>query len=138
MAEQVAFELVSPEKLLVSEDVDMVVIPAAEGDLGVLPGHAPVIANVRAGTICVFSGDEVAQRLFVAGGFLEVTAERCTVLAEEALPVDDIDRAETQTHIKTLTEDVTHAKDEAERASAETALAVAEAKLQAAETPAYR
>lgn len=138
MAETVAFELVSPEKLLVSEDVEMVVLPAADGDLGVLPGHAPVIANVRPGTICIFAGGSVAQRLFVAGGFVEVTPERCTVLAEEATPIEDIDQSAVQSNIKDLGEDVSHAKDEGDRESAEAALVVAKAKLDAAQNPAYR
>ena len=138
MADKIAFELVSPERLLVSEDVEMVVVPGEEGDLGVMPGHAPVIANVRPGTICIFSGNAVARRLFVAGGFLEVTPERCTVLAQEAVAVEDIDQADLQTQVKHLNEDVTHAKDEAEKNAAEAALLHAQAKLQAVETPAYR
>ena len=138
MADKVAFELVSPESLVVSEEVDMVVLPAADGDLGVLPGHSPVIANVRPGTICMFEGDKVAKRMFVAGGFLEVTEARCTVLAEEATEIDDIDQTAVQSQIKDLREDVSHAHDDAERKKAELALAVAEAKLQAASQPAYK
>jgi ATP synthase, F1 epsilon subunit (delta in mitochondria) len=86
MAEQVQFELVSPERLLVSRPVEMVVVPGVEGDFGVLPGHAPLISEVRPGVIAVFEGGKVEERIFVAGGFAEVTAERCTVLAEQALP----------------------------------------------------
>lgn len=137
MADKVAFELVSPASLLVSEEVDMVVLPAADGDLGVLPGHSPVIANIRPGTICIFNGNSVEKRLFVAGGFLEITEERCTVLAEEATDVSDIDQSTVQSQIRDLKEDVTHAKDDAERTKAEAALAVAEAKLQATAQPAY-
>eukprot|EP00752_Nemacystus_decipiens_P000194 g194.t1 len=116
----------------------MVVIPAEEGDMGVMAGHSPTIANVRAGTIAVFSGSSVEKRLFVAGGFLEVTPERCTVLAEQAIPVEDIDVGRVQSQIKDLSEDVSRAKDEREKEALEASLALAQAKLQAAEQPAYR
>ena len=85
MAEEFSFELVSPEKLLLAEEVDMVVVPGAEGDFGVLVGHAPLISSLRPGVIDTYNGGKVANRIFVAGGFAEVTGERCTVLAEEAI-----------------------------------------------------
>ena len=137
MAEQVSLELVSPERLLYSGDVDMVVVPAVEGDMGVLPGHSPVIATIRPGTICIFSGSSVEKRLFVAGGFLEVTEERCTVLADTATPVEEIDAAAAESQVRDLTEDVAAAKDDAAKAKVEAALAVAEAKLHAVTSPAY-
>jgi len=90
----VALEIVSPERLLLSRAVEMVVIPAAEGDMGVLEGHTPMIVMLRGGTISLYEGDQVTDRLFVAGGFAEVTPERCTVLANEALPVAEIKREE--------------------------------------------
>jgi len=68
---KVAFELVSPERLVVSMPVDMVVVPGGEGDFGVLPGHAPLIASVRPGVIEIYDGREVSDRIFVAGGFAE-------------------------------------------------------------------
>ena len=89
----IEFELVSPAKLLVSEPVEMVVVPGAEGDIGVLPGHSPLIATVRPGIIDIHEGGKVRDRIFVGGGFAEVSPERCTVLAEEASPVGEIDRA---------------------------------------------
>jgi len=138
MSDKVAFELVSPEGLLFSGDVDMVVLPAAEGDMGVLPGHAPVIATIRPGTICIYEGNSVDKRLFVDGGFLEVTAERCTVLADTATPVENIDIPAAQTKVKDLTEDVASAKDEDARAKAQAALVIAEARLHAAQSPAYK
>ena len=96
MADRVEFELVSPARLLVSEPVEMVVVPGVEGDFGVLPGHAPVIGQVRPGVIDIHGDGKVIRRIFVAGGFAEVTPERCTVLAEEAQPVEDIDGAEAR------------------------------------------
>ncbi|HAE03150.1 MAG TPA: F0F1 ATP synthase subunit epsilon [Rhodospirillaceae bacterium] len=138
MSDKVTFELVSPEKLLFSGEVDMVVLPAAEGDMGILPGHAPVITTIRPGTICIFNGNSVEKRLFVAGGFLEVTPDRCTVLADTATPVEDIDVSAAQQMVKDCTDDVGSAKDEDAQAKARLALATAEAKLQAAQSPAYK
>lgn len=86
-------EIVGPDKLLLSAPVDMAVIPAAEGDMGVLPGHAPMIVLLRGGTIVLHEGGKPTARLFVSGGFAEVTGERCTVLADEAIPVAEVSRA---------------------------------------------
>ena len=88
-----ALEVVSPEKLLLSRPVEMVVIPAAEGEIGVLPGHAPMIVLLRGGTIRLYEGGNVTDTWFVSGGFAEVTPERCTVLANEVLPVAEVSRA---------------------------------------------
>ncbi len=90
----VALEIVSPERLLMSRPVDMVVIPASEGDMGVLEGHTPMIVMLRGGVISLYEGEQVTERLFVAGGFAEVTPERCTVLANETIPVAELQRAE--------------------------------------------
>ena len=90
----IALEIVSPEKLLISKPVDMVVIPAAEGDLGVLPQHAPMIVMLRGGTITIHQAGQITDRLYVAGGFAEITPERCTVLANEAVPVAELSRQE--------------------------------------------
>ena len=90
---RVEFELVSPQKPRKSEPVEMVVVPGAEGDFGVLPGHSLLIATVRPGVIDIHEGGQVKESIFVAGGFAEVSPDRCTVLAEEAIPVADIDKA---------------------------------------------
>ncbi|MDR6769761.1 F0F1 ATP synthase subunit epsilon [Azospirillum sp. BE72] len=131
MADKVEFELVSPEKLLKSQPVDMVVVPGSEGDFGVLAGHSPMISTVRPGVIDVYEGDRVVDRVFVAGGFAEVTEARCTVLAEEAVALTDLDRAAVEKQIKDLSEDLDDSKSDAERAAAEAKLAVARAKLDA-------
>ena len=86
-ADKVHFELVTPARLLVTEDADMVVVPGGDGDFGVLPGHAPLLSSLRAGVVDLYDGDAIVERSFVRGGFAEVTAERCTVLAEEAVRV---------------------------------------------------
>ena len=106
MAETTAFELVSPERLLVSKDVEMVVVPGAEGYFGVLPRHAPMISTLNAGVIDIHQGGQVEERIFIAGGFAEVTEDRCTVLAEEAVPVDEIDPAAVNQEIANLSDEL--------------------------------
>jgi F-type H+-transporting ATPase subunit epsilon len=123
--------------LLLSQPVEMVVLPGVEGDFGVLPGHAPFVSTIRPGVIAVFEGGQVTERLFVAGGFAEVTPERCTVLAEETLPVAQLDRAALESDIRNAGDDLRDAKDDAERAAAEARIALAEAKIAAMETSAY-
>ena len=133
MAEgKVAFELVSPERLLLSQEVDMVVVPGEEGDFGVLERHSPMISTLRPGVIQVHDGGSVSERIFVAGGFAEVTPARCTVLAEEALPVGEIDRAAAEQRLSNAKDDLLDAKDDAEKASAERQIKVAEEMLRAA------
>jgi len=116
-ATTVEFELVSPEKLVISEPVDMVVVPGAEGDFGVLPGHSPLIATVRPGVIDIHQDGKVEQRIFVGGGFAEVSDSRCIVLTEEAMPVGDIDRAQAETRLAEAQQNA----DEAEADDAEDA-----------------
>jgi len=135
----VQFELVSPEKLLLSDDVEMVVVPGAEGDFGVLPGHAPMISTVRPGVIHVFEGGSVKSRIFVAGGFAEVTAERCTVLAEEAVPLDEIDRAGVEKDLQDANDDIRDAGgDAAQLGLAEARAATARAKLASLDNLVYQ
>ena len=92
-------ELVSPAKLLLSRAVDMATLPAAEGEMGILPGHSPMIVALRGGVIAVSEGGQVTDRLYVAGGFAEVTADRVTILADEATPVSELSRAEAERRI---------------------------------------
>ncbi len=124
------FELVSPERLVLSEPVDMAVIPGSEGDFGVLAGHTLMISTLRPGVIEVWQGETVTDRLFVAGGFAEVTENRCTVLADAATPVAEINAAEAQADFERLKAEF-EAADETSKAAAELQLAVAEAKLAA-------
>ncbi len=92
-------EIVSPDRLLLSQPVDMAVIPAAEGEMGVLPGHAPMIVLLQGGTITLHEGGRATSRLYVSGGFAEITAERCTVLADEAIPVAEVSRKTAETRL---------------------------------------
>jgi len=89
---KIEVEIVTPVKLFFSESTNMVVVPGGEGDFGVLTGHAPIISQVRAGIIDIYNGEKVSAQIFVEGGIAEVTSERCTVLAEDALMVEEIDK----------------------------------------------
>lgn len=134
MTETVEFELVSPESLLLSEPVEMVVVPGSEGDFGVLRGHSLLIATVRPGVIDIHEKGEVRESIFVSGGFAEVSPERCTVLAEEAVPVADIDRGEAEARLEAAREALAEAEqaEDGDTQAAERELKVAEALLTAA------
>jgi F-type H+-transporting ATPase subunit epsilon len=144
MADRVQFELVTPERLLLSEMVEMVVVPGTEGNFGVLPGHAPLISSIRPGTIDVYEGQTVTRRIFVVSGIAEVTPERCTVLADEAVPADALDRAAIEAELQVVQGNLPSLREQAARTAGtererllaelhglERAQAVAQAKLQA-------
>ena len=115
MAEKIHFDLVSPERLLLSEDVDMVTLPGTEGYMGVLAGHASLITSLRPGVIDVKGGETSELKLFVRGGFAEIDAKRVVVLAEEAIPMADFDTAALDQRIRDTEEDMVAAKTDAER-----------------------
>jgi F-type H+-transporting ATPase subunit epsilon len=139
MAGRIGFELVSPEKLLLSEDVEMVVVPGGEGNFGVLPGHALFISTVRAGVIDVYEGNRVSERIFVSGGFAEVTPERCTVLADEAMPLSSLDRTQIEESLRSAEAEIASLRERlarlqgAERDQATIELAAAEARRDVAQ-----
>lgn len=120
MADLITMDLVSPERLLLSDEFEMVVLPGAEGDFGVLAGHVPIISTLRPGVISIYEGDKEKERIFVNGGFAEVSNNKITVLAEEAVYVADLDRADLEQRIQNEREDEEDAKDdEARRRAAE-------------------
>jgi F-type H+-transporting ATPase subunit epsilon len=116
MADRIQFELVSPERLLLSEMVEMVVIPGSEGNFGVLPGHAPLVSTIRPGMIEIYEGRTSVKRLFVAGGIAEVTPERCTVLADAAMPPEALDRATIEIELQTVEGNLPSLRDQVGRA----------------------
>jgi F-type H+-transporting ATPase subunit epsilon len=116
------FDLVSPEQMLLSEDVTMVTLPGTEGYFGVLAGHAPVISTLRPGVIEVRGGESGDLRLFVRGGFAEVDASKVVVLAEEAISLDNFDLEALDSRIRDTEEDLAAAQDETARARAAEAL----------------
>jgi F-type H+-transporting ATPase subunit epsilon len=122
---KVSFRLVMPERELLAAEADMVVVPGSEGDFGVLHGHAPLISTVRPGVLEVLQGNKVEQRFIVVGGFAEVTSERCTVLADEAMPFEQVTAEQLAERERAAERDLTDAATEAEKATARRDLAVA-------------
>ena len=118
MADPFKFELVSPERLLMSEPVDQVVVPGSEGQFTVMKGHAPFMTTLRPGVIDIVRGSNTT-RVFVRGGFADATATGLTILAELAIPVAEIDAAQLAQEVKNGEEDVADAKDGAARDAAE-------------------
>ena len=112
------FELVSPAKLLFSGDVASVAIPGSEGDMQILPGHAPVLATLKPGIVVVQKDGGTVEKIFVRGGFAEVNASGLTVLAETAIALADLDASAIAKQIKNAEEDVADAKTDAVRAKA--------------------
>lgn len=113
------FELVSPERILFSGDVESVVVPGAEGDFTVMKDHAPTMTVLRAGVVDVIATSGKHQKLFVRGGFADVNTKGFILLAETALPLEQLDAARLAQEIKDAEEDVSDAKDEATRRRAE-------------------
>jgi F-type H+-transporting ATPase subunit epsilon len=110
------FELVSPAKLLFSGDVASVQIPGTDGDMTILPGHAPVLSTLRPGVVTVEKESGAAEKTFVRGGFAEVNAQGLTLLAEVAIPLAELNAEALAQQIKNAEEDVADAKsDEAKR-----------------------
>ncbi len=122
---KVAFSLVLPERELVTTEADMVVVPGGEGDFGVLPGHIPMITTVRPGVVELYDDNKVSARYVVAGGFAEVTPERCTVLAEEATPLAEMTADQLAARLRQAEEDLEDATAPAAKAAAEQAVTVA-------------
>ena len=122
MADVFKFELVSPERLLVSEDVLEVVVPGQEGYFTVLAQHAPVMATLQPGVVEVKNASGAEERYCVFGGFVDIVPDSCTLLAESAVNVKDVDRADVEQRIADARDDVNDAKDDDSRAKAQTYL----------------
>ena len=104
MAVKIAFDLVSPERLLLSTEADMVTVPGTEGYMGVMAGHAPLVSTLRAGMIDVQT-DGKDDRYFISGGFAEISPAKITVLAEDAVPMTELD-------LEVLDQRILHAQDD--------------------------
>ena len=122
MADTFQFELVAPEKLIYSDDIEFVVVPGAEGDFGVLPGHALLLSTVRPGIIEIHENDKPKER-----GFAEVTPERCTVLSTESVNLAEFDESEARKRLDTAERNLNDASSDGEREKAEKAVEVAQA-----------
>lgn len=126
MADRLTFALVSPERELFHGQVDQVVVPGIEGEFGVLADHAPVMSVIKPGALRILDGAS-ERRVFVNGGFADVTPDGLTVLADEALDLADVDAAKVESDLKDAIEDVRDASDPAKKAAAQRALARLEA-----------
>ncbi|MFL5260207.1 MAG: F0F1 ATP synthase subunit epsilon [Hyphomicrobiales bacterium] len=116
------FELVSPERLLLSEEVASVTIPGTEGEMGIYPGHAPVLSTLRPGVLTVTRESGQGDRIYVRGGFAEVNPRGLTVLAETAIPMAELDAAVLAQHVRDFEEDVADAQDAETRRRAQESL----------------
>ncbi|WP_429910779.1 F0F1 ATP synthase subunit epsilon [Glycocaulis sp.] len=130
MADKLKFDLVSPEARVFSGEVDMVVVPGAEGDFGVLAGHAPFMATIRTGTIDVHAESGIT-RIFIHGGFAEVTPQGLTILAEETAELATLDAADIRQKLEAARLRAKDAADDNARDQAEADIARLEA-MQAA------
>lgn len=119
MAESFKFELVSPERLLVSMDAESVVIPGSEGEMTVMARHAPVMTTVKPGVIQISGAKGEKESFVVFGGFADILPEGCTLLAESAVRVSEIDRDDLERRVQDAREDVQDASDEPSRSKAE-------------------
>jgi F-type H+-transporting ATPase subunit epsilon len=122
MAGTFKFELVTPERMLLSQDASQVVVPGVEGAFTVLPGHAPVISALRPGVVDATLGDARNIRIFVKGGFAEVETDRVTVLAESALNVQDMDAATISQELQAAEAGLAAAAGDAEKLAAASAV----------------
>jgi F-type H+-transporting ATPase subunit epsilon len=113
------FELVSPERLLISGDVAEVDIPGTDGDMGILPGHAPVLSTLRPGVVTVTKEGGQKERIFVRGGFAEVNPQGLTVLAEVAIPLAELHADALAQQVRDAQEDVADAQDDETRRRAQ-------------------
>lgn len=137
MVEALKLELVSPEKLILSENVEMAVLPGGEGDFGVMRGHSPVISTLRPGEIVIFEKNKVKSRIFIGGGFVEVNDQVCTILAEDVENVDDIDRDEALKMLGVVEEEMRATENQLVRNSATRKRDSLVARLSAIDNPAY-
>jgi F-type H+-transporting ATPase subunit epsilon len=122
MAGTFKFELVTPERMALSQDATQVVVPGLEGDFAVLPGHAPVISALRPGVVVVTLPDASRTRMFVKGGFAEVDPQRLTILAERALDVEAMDAGTIAAELAAAEADLAAAADDTARLAATSAL----------------
>jgi F-type H+-transporting ATPase subunit epsilon len=125
MADKLHFALVSPERELFNGEVDHVVVPGSEGEFGVSPNHAPVMSVIKPGALKVVN-EGTERRIFVNGGFADVTPEGLSVLAEEAIDLADVDPAQLEQQLKNAQDDLRDANTDDRRAAAQRALSRAE------------
>jgi len=132
MSTSIHFELVSPEEKLVSEDVYLAEMPGDDGNFGVMSGHCALLSSLRAGVVRLYKTQGGEKReIFIAGGFADVSPQNCTILAEEALDLKDLDKAALESELKDLKEDITLMVEEADKKRVSDKIAMTKAKISA-------
>lgn len=130
MTNKLDFRLVSPEKMIFTAPVSMVVIPGEEGDFGVLPHHASLISTLRPGLIYIYQEEAILHQIYVGSGFANVNEKGCTVMAEDCLFIQDFDKAELEAVIKEKLEELDIARSTEEQEALRRDLHFAHIKLQ--------
>ena len=102
MENTISFDLVSPENLIFSDNVNMIIVPGKEGDIGVLPKHSSLLSSLRPGRLMIYNNKQLIKNFFISGGFVEINPEKCIVLAEEVSEMSSLDKATIETLIKKL------------------------------------
>jgi F-type H+-transporting ATPase subunit epsilon len=130
MTANLKFQLVSPEGVLYSGQVTMVVLPARRGEMGILPNHAPMVAALDSGVITIYKqGDEIEERIFVAGGFANINEAGCTVMADEGINVKDIHPDELETYVTEMYQAMEAEHDKEELENIQKNVVIARAKI---------
>lgn len=133
-AKSIQFELVSPEEKLISEPMAHAVLPGTEGEVGVSVDHTSLVLALKAGVVTLYKSDmndAQPRKIFIAGGFADISAENCTVLAEEAVNVNDLDQAALEQQLTNLGEDMTMAVEQADKDRVEASIKLVHAKIEA-------
>ena len=102
MENTISFDLVSPENLIFSDNVNMIIVPGKEGDIGVLPKHSSLLSSLRPGRLMIYNNKQLIKNFFVSGGFVEINPEKCIVLAEEVSEMSSLDKVNIEAQIKKL------------------------------------
>ena len=103
MESTISFDLVSPEQLVFNDKAGMIIVPATEGDIGVLPGHSKFLSSLRPGRVMVYGEDKhLLQSFFISGGFVEINPEKCIVLAEEVEEMNALDKGTIDQQVREL------------------------------------
>ena len=103
MKNTISFDLVSPQRLLFNDEVDMIIVPGREGDIGVLPRHSKLLSSIRPGRVMVYGeGKQLLKSFFVSGGFVEINPEKCILLAEEVFEISELDKSVIEQQIQEL------------------------------------
>ncbi len=129
---QFNFEIVCPDRKIISDKAWQVVVPGDDGDFGVLANHSAVVSSLRAGVVTIYQEEnEQCVKVFVSGGFVDVTSTNCTILADEAVNVNELKQDELEQQVQNLTEDLGMVEGDADKARVEKKLVIAKAKLSA-------